>query len=122
MEKVILNISGMHCASCAGNIEGALKKTPGVKSARVNFSLEKVEVEFDPRALGPKEIIAAIEKAGYKAFIPEEGLDREEKSREKEVRNLKVRFITAALLSGILMYVAMGHCLGLCLARCITEN
>lgn len=32
MEKITLNISGMHCASCAGNIEGALRKTQGVKS------------------------------------------------------------------------------------------
>ena len=121
-EKIILNISGMHCASCAGNIEGALNKTSGVKSAQVNFALEKAEIAFDPQALRPKDIIAAIEKAGYKAFIPEEGLDREKELREKEVQSLKIRFIIAAILSGLLMYVAMGHCLGLCLARCIAEN
>ena len=112
----------MHCASCAGNIEGALNKTSGVKSAQVNFALEKAEIAFDPQALRPKDIIAAIEKAGYKAFIPEEGLDREKELREKEVQSLKIRFIIAAILSGLLMYVAMGHCLGLCLARCIAEN
>lgn len=122
MDKITLNISGMHCASCAGNIEGALKKTLGIKSARVNFALEKTEIEFDPQRLRPKDIIAAIEKCGYKAFMPGEGLDRESQSRNKEVKSLKVRFILAALLSGILMYVAMGHCLGLCLARCISEN
>ncbi|MDP2830893.1 MAG: heavy metal-associated domain-containing protein, partial [Candidatus Omnitrophota bacterium] len=40
MEKVVLNISGMHCASCASNIEGALKRLPGVFDARVNFAIE----------------------------------------------------------------------------------
>src|SRR3989338_6795326 len=107
MEKVVLNISGMHCASCAGNIEGALKKTPGIKSAQVNFALEKVEIEFDPQLLKVKDAITVIEKAGYKAFIPEEGPNREEKLREREAGHLKVRFIIAALLSGLLMYVAM---------------
>ena len=122
MERIILNISGMHCASCAGNIEGALKNAAGVQGARVNFALEKAEIEFDPRVLRAKDAITVIEKAGYKAFIPEEGIDRERESREKEVRSLKIRFIIAAILSGILMYVAMGHCLGLCLAHCITQN
>ncbi len=121
-EKIILNLSGMHCVSCAGNIEGALKKTPGVQSARVNFALEKAEIEFDPQALRPKDIIAVIERCGYKAFIPDEGLDRESQSRDKEVRDLKIRFIIAVVLSVGLMYVAMGHCLGLCLAHCITRN
>ena len=121
-EKIILNISGMHCASCAGNIEGALKKTAGVKSAQVNFALEKAEIEFDPQVLMVKDAIVVIEKAGYRAFISQEGLDRESQSRDKEVKDLKIRFIAAAILSGLLMYVAMGHCLGLCLVSCITKN
>ena len=47
MEKIILNISGMHCASCAVTIENALKKEEGIKSANVNFASEKLYLEFD---------------------------------------------------------------------------
>ena len=47
MKKIILKISGMHCASCAANIENALKKEEGIKSANVNFASEKLYLEFD---------------------------------------------------------------------------
>lgn len=36
-KKSTLIVSGMHCASCALNIEKAMKKTEGVKDAVVNF-------------------------------------------------------------------------------------
>ncbi len=45
------------CANCAGKMELAAKKTPGVKDAAVNFMLLKMTVEFedgvDPRAVMP---------------------------------------------------------------------
>ena len=47
MKKVKLSISGMHCGSCAGNIERSLKKTPGVKSASVSMMTNKGIVECD---------------------------------------------------------------------------
>ena len=40
--KTILKLSGMYCASCAVNIENSLKKEAGIKSANVNFALEKL--------------------------------------------------------------------------------
>ena len=39
--KTILEISGMHCASCAQKIENALKKIDGVKEVNVNFAWKK---------------------------------------------------------------------------------
>ncbi len=47
MEKVVLRIFGMHCSSCAGNIERSLGKTPGVKSANVSLLLKKATVECE---------------------------------------------------------------------------
>ncbi|MEK7578852.1 MAG: heavy metal-associated domain-containing protein, partial [Patescibacteria group bacterium] len=64
MEKIILNISGMHCASCAHNIEGALRKAKGVCSAQVNFAFEKAYIEFEPQELRLEDLIAVVEKAG----------------------------------------------------------
>ena len=123
MEKITLIISGMHCASCAGNIEGALKKTKGVISAHVNFAMEKAYIDFEPQTLQVKELLSAVEKAGYKASLPEEqSFDKEKALREKEVKSLKIRFIVAITLAGILMYVAMGHCVGLIVHQCIMEN
>lgn len=122
MEKIALNISGMHCASCAGNIEGVLRKISGVKRAQVNFALEKAQIEFEPDKLSVQDLITAIEKAGYKAQVPEESFDRERQQREKEVKTLKIKFIVSIILAGLLMYVAMGSCVGLSVHTFIIEH
>ena len=62
------NISGMTCASCAINIENALKKETGVKSANVNFALEKLYLEFDEIEINVAKIQKIIEKLGYKTM------------------------------------------------------
>ena len=40
-----LPISGMTCASCAGRVERALGKVPGVQSVSVNLANERPHVE-----------------------------------------------------------------------------
>ncbi len=58
-----LPVSGMTCASCAGRVERALLKVPGVAAANVNLANEQVRVEGDD--LGMAALIEAVEKAGY---------------------------------------------------------
>lgn len=61
-----LAIEGMTCASCVGRVERALAKVPGVRTASVNLASERAHVEL----LGAVEaatLIAAVDKAGYKA-------------------------------------------------------
>ncbi len=58
-----LPVSGMTCASCAGRVERALLKVPGVAAANVNLANEQVRVEGDD--LGVATLIEAVEKAGY---------------------------------------------------------
>ena len=67
MKKKIL-IHGMHCASCASNIERSLKKVPGVKSASVSLLLKKGRVEVEENAdVSDEELKKAVARAGYKA-------------------------------------------------------
>jgi len=65
-----LPISGMTCASCAGRVERALNKVDGVKQASVNLASERAHVELSA-ALDPARLIAAVEKAGYNASLPD---------------------------------------------------
>ncbi|QTF56331.1 heavy metal translocating P-type ATPase [Stutzerimonas frequens] len=58
-----LPVSGMTCASCAGRVERALLKVPGVAAANVNLANEQVRIEGDD--LGVATLIEAVEKAGY---------------------------------------------------------
>ena len=82
-EQAQLSLSGMHCASCAGLIERALKKVNGVKLANVNFAAEKARVVYDTSQTGVEALIAAIGKAGYKATVANVG-DPEADRRQRE--------------------------------------
>ena len=62
-----LKIGGMHCASCAINIEKNLNKTAGVVKANVNFANEKAYVEFDSSKAKEDDFVKIIKKLGFKA-------------------------------------------------------
>ncbi len=105
MKKITLSITGMHCASCALNIEKALRKVPGVVQARVNIAIEKAYIEFEPDVLSAQDLLVVIEKTGFRAFLPEESMDSESRARNREVRDLGVRFLIAIVLSIVLMFI-----------------
>ncbi|OYU04407.1 MAG: copper-translocating P-type ATPase [Pseudomonas sp. PGPPP1] len=65
-----LPISGMTCASCAGRVERALGKVPGVQSVTVNLANERAHVEVQGQ-MDPAVLIAAVDKAGYTASLPQ---------------------------------------------------
>ena len=65
-----LPISGMTCASCAGRVERALGKVPGVQSVSVNLANERAHIEVLGQ-MDPGVLIAAVDKAGYTATLPQ---------------------------------------------------
>ena len=75
-EKIILPISGMHCASCAANIEKALSKVSGVVKANVNFASEKANVEYNPSIVQKEKFVKTIEDKGYKVILREDTNDK----------------------------------------------
>ena len=66
-----LPITGMTCASCAGRVERALRKVPGVKNATVNLANERAHVEVLEQ-IDPANLIAAVDKAGYGASLEQD--------------------------------------------------
>lgn len=67
MTKKKFKISGMHCTSCAMNIDFDLEDIEGVKKAITSYAKGEVEVEFEENKLNAKELIEVIKKTGYKA-------------------------------------------------------
>ncbi|MBM3156136.1 MAG: heavy metal translocating P-type ATPase [Chloroflexi bacterium] len=65
LEKASIQITGMHCASCAVAIEDSLNKVEGVSKATVNFATEKAYVEYDPTKATPQKLEEAIKGTGY---------------------------------------------------------
>jgi len=65
MKKIRLTIEGMHCASCASNIERALKKIKSIKSASVSVMTKKAIIEAEDN-INLEEIKKAVSNIGYK--------------------------------------------------------
>ena len=107
MAKITIAISGMHCASCALNIEEALKKSKGVRDVNVNFAVEKAFIDYDPARTSPGTLRGVIRKTGYKTVSAASDSGQEREARQKEINDLRFRFIFSFLLSLLLMYLSM---------------
>lgn len=62
-----LAVDGIDCATCIGDIEGQLKRLPGVTGARVNFTLGRVGVDWREGTLDPSSLVDALARIGYRA-------------------------------------------------------
>jgi Cu+-exporting ATPase len=111
MKKTSLPISGMHCNSCALNIEKALKKTKGVSKANVNFATEKATVEYDEKVVDQKKFSKIISHLGYQVIeqqgSAEELVDKEKIAREQEIKKVKNLFFLSLILSVPIFIIAM---------------
>ncbi len=65
MKKLKLTIAGMHCASCASNIERRLKKVSGVQEASINLIMKKGIVKAED-SVADEELKKAVASIGYK--------------------------------------------------------
>ncbi len=66
-ERLELRVSGMTCGSCAMRIRRALSRQPGVSEAAVNHVAGRATVTLAPGSLDSGRLIAAVERAGYRA-------------------------------------------------------
>lgn len=62
-----LAVDGMSCASCAGNVERALRKVPGVTRANVNIATHRATVHTLADATSAEALLKAVSDAGYEA-------------------------------------------------------
>ncbi len=69
MIKNKFKISGMHCTSCAFNIDGELEDTDGIDEANTNYAKAQTEVKFDPEKVSVDKIIKLIKSVGYTATL-----------------------------------------------------
>jgi Cu+-exporting ATPase len=80
---VVLDISGMTCAVCAGRVETVLGKVPGVAKAEVNLALERADVALVPGGASPEALIEAVTRIGYGAH-PRGGSAAERRQAEEQ--------------------------------------
>lgn len=70
-KKAELKISGMHCASCALNIERALRGRDDVYEARVNLAAGTAVVEYDPAKASLADLERTVSEAGFEVVRSE---------------------------------------------------
>ncbi|MEV0024171.1 heavy metal translocating P-type ATPase [Streptomyces atroolivaceus] len=115
--RVELAIGGMTCASCAARIEKKLNRMEGVE-ATVNYATEKAGVAF-AEGVSVDDLIATVEATGYtarqpaplgpapgEAGAPADGRGEDERA-DGELRSLRERLVTAALLAAPVIAMAM---------------
>jgi Cu+-exporting ATPase len=64
-QKAEIKIAGMHCATCAVNIEESLAGLKDVTKAQVNFGTDTAHVEYDPAKVSLSTLEEAVKSAGY---------------------------------------------------------
>jgi len=105
-ETITLSVGGMTCASCVATVEKALNRLPGVKTATVNFAIEKAIVEFDPRVSPLPSLEKAVTDVGYEV---RHEADTGEDRAEAEQRLAANRLVWAWALGIVPMLVMVLH-------------
>lgn len=118
MTNQLFDITGMSCAACQANITRNVEKLPGIEKVQVNLISNKMTVDFDEEKINTEEIINTVISIGYGAALHTETTPTATKSSPIESspkkENTKLRnLIISAILLVPLMYLAMGHMMGL---------
>ena len=66
-DTLVMSVSNMSCASCAGRVDKALRQLPGVLAVDVNLATETVQVTYTPDLASRADFIVASTAAGYAA-------------------------------------------------------
>jgi Cu+-exporting ATPase len=105
LERASIPIIGMTCASCVRRVEQGITSLSGVIATNVNLATEKATVEYDAGAISLTEIKKKITELGYSVAAGEKetSADRERERRENEMRRLNIDFLTAAILTTIVL-------------------
>ena len=113
------DVTGMTCSACSAHVQKSVAKLAGVKSVSVNLLANSMLVDYDEKLTNPGEIIQAVVRAGYNASLADSGIKagKERKTptgeMEDEIKEMKYRLIVSFVFLIPLLYIAMGHMIGL---------
>lgn len=109
--KQTFHITGMTCAACSARVEKVTRALSGVLTAEVNLLSGKMETEYDANKINAQTIIQAICDAGYGAEV--NGLPKREPKTDPMLHTMRIRWWVSLPFLLTLMYLTMGHMIGL---------
>lgn len=122
MQKEKFDVTGMTCSACSSRVEKCVSKLDGASNVTVNLLTNSMQVEYDEKVLSERQIIDAVVKAGYGANVQNvKSSASSSQGRaaasgnpvEEQMKNMKFRLIVSFVFLVPLMYVSMGHMVGL---------
>lgn len=106
IQKKIIPVEGMHCASCAGNVQRCLLNLPGVNKADVNLATNTVRLEYDDASVSEETMKEAVHNRGFELMIdvakPEETA---RKASKDYLKSLKFNTIGTWIAEAIMMVI-----------------
>lgn len=108
--KQKFNVTGMTCSACSAHVEKAVSKVQGVSSVTVNLLSNSMVVQYANKPCDDA-VIAAVQSAGYGATVAGKNPSPKQKAPLGSVS--LGRLVTSLVLCALLMYVSMGHMIGL---------
>lgn len=122
MKKEKFDVTGMTCSACSSRVEKCVTKLEGAEKVNVNLLTNSMQVEYDENKLQVGQIIDAIVKAGYgasaqgsenKTSANSQAQKSAVSAMDEQIKNMKNRLIISLVFLVPLMYVSMGHMVGL---------
>lgn len=111
------NVTGMTCSACSASVEKAVKKLEGINSVSVNLLTNSMVVHYNEEVIDENNIIEAVTSTGYGASVFSKNKNEikvSDKMRmEDEIKEMKKRLIISFAFLIPLMYISMGHMMGL---------
>ena len=118
MENATMKLRGMSCASCASNIEEAIRSVPGVETCNVNFGAEQASVTYNPSQTDVAAIQDAVDAAGYSALPMQDDVlapedDAERRARQSENQDLTRKVWVSGIISAVIVIGSLPAMTGL---------
>ncbi|BAQ24942.1 heavy metal translocating P-type ATPase [Streptococcus troglodytae] len=114
MSEEVFLIDGMTCASCAINVENAVKKLDGIENAVVNLTTEKMTIDYDSAKVSEADVTKAVADAGYGAKVYDPTTAESQGDREEhKLAGIKKRLLWTSIFTIPLFYIAMGSMVSL---------
>jgi Cu+-exporting ATPase len=106
-------VTGMNCAACSSRVEKTVLGLSGVVRAAVNLATERLTVTYLPGIITPAGIARAVQEAGYRMLVAEDGAApaepgaAAEEERRRQVSLIRLKFIVSLAVGAILMLMML---------------
>ncbi|XP_047325578.1 probable copper-transporting ATPase HMA5 [Impatiens glandulifera] len=100
--KAVFSVVGMSCSACAGSVEKAVKRLPGIREAIVDVLNNRTQVMFYPSFVNADTIRETIEDVGFEAtLIVDEKTDNSIEACRIRIKGMTCTSCASTIESGL---------------------